>query len=107
MKYRVENGPFGFGQGFVLRLTEEQAGPRMHRLQRSGDEFMVIDKPVEFKTGEIVEVIAGDIGRGGQDRLVALDAPPKVQPADRDFDDSAPSRPAAATAVQRGPAHRR
>jgi hypothetical protein len=75
MKYRIDVGPFAFGPGFVLRLTEEQAASRMHRLvHRTGSDFEVVDKPVEFKTGEIVEVVAGDIGRAGQDRLVNLDA---------------------------------
>jgi hypothetical protein len=44
-------------------------------VHKAGADYEVIDKPVEFKTGEIVEVIAGDIGRSGQDRLVALHAP--------------------------------
>lgn len=52
-----------FPAGFILKLTAEQAAARAHRL-RPVDTGHAVMEPVEFKRGEIVGVLAGDIGKG-------------------------------------------
>lgn len=82
MKYRVEQGPFRFGPGFVLGLAPEQARPRLHRLEAREDGFVVV-APVEFKTGEVIELVAGDLGRAWVGRLEPVEPEPAAKPARR------------------------
>jgi len=87
MRYRVIEAAVQFGPGIVLGLTAEQAAARRHRLMPAADGFTVAE-PVEFKVGEVVEVLAGDVGKGLADRLVPADQP-------------VPERPVAASAPRR------
>lgn len=52
-----------FPAGFILKLTVEQAAARAHRL-RPVETGHAVMEPVEFKRGEIVGVLTGDIGKG-------------------------------------------
>jgi hypothetical protein len=79
MHYRVDGAPFSFGPGFVLGLSDEQAAPRRHHLAPASRGFTVL-RTVQFKVGEIVEVIAGDIGRVGPELLSPLE-PEEAEPA--------------------------
>lgn len=72
MRYRVESGVLRLGPGFVLGLTPEQAMPRRHNLRIEGEHAVVV-VPVEFKAGETIDIVAGDLGAAALDRLVALD----------------------------------
>lgn len=82
MKYRIDEGPFSFGPGFVLGLTDAQAEPRRHRLEPREDGVYGVIEPVEFKAGEEVEVIAGDVGRAALDRMTELGGDPPEPPED-------------------------
>jgi hypothetical protein len=69
MKYRIEEGPIRLGPGFVLALTPEQLVHRSDRLNRRDDGSYAVVEPVEFKTGEVVEVLEGEIGKAVLDKL--------------------------------------
>lgn len=73
MRYRVEVGPLRVGPGVILGLTDHQARGRAHNLDRIDLGFVPI-APVEFKAGEVVEIVSGDVGKAMLARLVALDA---------------------------------
>lgn len=85
MRYRIDAGPFSFGPGFVLGLSEAQSNPRLHRLEARGDDVFAVIEPIEFKAGEEVEVLAGDLGRAGQDKMIELGGDPP-EPAEKDDD---------------------
>lgn len=78
MRFRVERLPFRFPAGFVLALSPEQARDRLHRLAPRADGFEVLT-PVEFKAGEIVDIVAGDLGRAWVGRLEPLDPEPAAK----------------------------
>lgn len=88
MKYRIDIGPFGFGPGMVLGLTPSQAAARQGRIApRLGGAYDVVEL-VEFKAGEIVDVVAGDFGKAGIDRMTPIGedgefAPPPAAPEGR------------------------
>ncbi len=67
--YEVVGPVARFPVGFVLGLRPEQAKARAHRLRKTDDGYEVVE-PVEFKRGEVVHVIAGDVGKGRLIRAV-------------------------------------
>lgn len=72
MKYRIDVGPFGFGPGMVLALTPSQAEARRGRVaERLGGAYDVVEL-VEFKRGEVVDIVAGDFGKAGLDRMTPI-----------------------------------
>lgn len=73
MRYRVEIGPLRVGPGVILGLTDQQAAGRAHMLNRI-DLGFVPTAPVEFKSGEVVEIVSGDVGKAMLAGLVPLDA---------------------------------
>ena len=60
--YRVASAPLPLPPrgGCVLHPTEQQLAARRHCVERvtSG---LLVTAPVEFKCGEVVEIVAGDI----------------------------------------------
>lgn len=73
MRYRVESGPLRVGPGVILGLTDQQAAGRAHRLNRIDVGFAPTDV-VEFKAGEVVEIVSGDVGKAMLAGLIPLDA---------------------------------
>lgn len=72
MRYRIEGGALRVGPGVILGLTDEQARPRAHRLNRI-DAGYAPTEVVEFKIGEIVEVVSGSLGKSSLATLIELD----------------------------------
>lgn len=72
-KYEVIGRVARFAAGFILALTDEQAGTRARRLRRVEAGFEVLEA-VEFKRGEVVGVLAGEIGKGILAEIRAEDA---------------------------------
>lgn len=86
MLYKIFNQAFGFGVGTVLRLTPQQAADRMHNLEpvepaegaKFAGEFRVT-RPVEFKAGETIELLAGEVGKADVDHLLPLDSESEME----------------------------
>lgn len=74
MRYRVIEAAVQFGPGIVLGLTASQAADRRNRLTPVEAGFVVAD-PVEFKVGEVVDLVDGDPGKALLARLVPADQP--------------------------------
>lgn len=72
MRYRVDVGPLRVGPGVILGLTDEQVSGRAHVLNRI-DLGFVPTAPVEFKAGEVVEIVSGDVGKVMLAGLIPLD----------------------------------
>jgi hypothetical protein len=83
MKYRVTQAPFGVPIGFVMRLTESQAEPRAARLRRRDDGAYEVTEPIEFKAGERIEIVEGDLGRYEEGRLEKIEESPVAQSSRR------------------------
>jgi len=76
--YRVDGGTLQIGQGAVIGLTEQQAEPRMKRLEKVGEGIYRVRENVEFKSGETIKVGLDDIPKHLRAIAVCLDAAPEV-----------------------------
>ena len=74
--YRVDGGTLQIGQGAVIGLTEEQAEPRLKRLDKMGEGIYRVRENVEFKSGETIKVGLDDIPKHLRAIVVCLDATP-------------------------------
>lgn len=72
MKYRIDEGPVGIGPGFVLALTTEQVVHRVHRLRPRQDGAYDVLEPLQFKAGEVIDVLSGDLGKAMLAKVTAL-----------------------------------
>ena len=62
-KYRVQATKATFGVGMRLRLSDAQSSVRVLSLLKRGNDIFEVRHPVEFKQGEIIEVMNGNISR--------------------------------------------
>jgi len=76
--YRVDGGTLQIGQGAVIGLTEQQAEPRMRRLEKVGEGIYRVRENVEFKSGETIKAGLDDIPKHLRAIAVCLDAAPEV-----------------------------
>ena len=60
-KIRVTGGTMHIGQGVIISLTEEQASPRLHALERLGDDLFKANQILQFKAGEVLGIKINDI----------------------------------------------
>ncbi len=76
-QYEVTGVKAGFSPGMVLNLTDEQYQPRAHLLKKTGkDKYEVISR-VEFKNGERIGVVKGEVAKVD---LLDLDKPQEDKP---------------------------
>ena len=82
MKVRVIARSIGFGPGSVLALTAAQAASRLHNLEQTARDgvFGVLSR-IEFKAGEVVDVLEADLGKAAGDLVAPVDADAKAIPA--------------------------
>jgi hypothetical protein len=77
--YRVDGGILCLGQGAVVGLSDEQAAPRMNRMEKIGDGMYRLREVLEFKSGETIKVALDDIPKCFRGIAVSLDAPVKMK----------------------------
>lgn len=86
--YKVTTQYATFGIGIVLQLSESQAAAREHSLIKKGkNTFEVID-PVQFKSGEVIGLVKGQISRFLEDRLVEMEKKEKPHTPKTPSDDN-------------------
>ena len=71
-KYVVTNRPAKIFPGAKLRLTKDQAAPRMHCLKPGTSGMFEVVQPVEFKVGEQIS-LAGKFAKGLDGVLVPIE----------------------------------
>lgn len=59
--FRVEGGTLRLGQGAVVGLSDEQAKPRLHRMEQVSEGVYRLKEVLEFKNGERIKVALDDI----------------------------------------------
>lgn len=72
-RYRVEGGTLRIGQGAVVGLSEGQAGPRLSRMKKVGENLYRLSDVHEFKSGETIVVAYDDIPKHARGIVVCLD----------------------------------
>lgn len=72
-RYQVTGFKAQFPAGFVLSLTAEQAKPRSHNLKDLKQGRFEVINPVEFKKGEVVAVIKGQVAKGSLGLLTEIE----------------------------------
>lgn len=82
-KYKVIGPKVTFGTGFVLGLSEEQIKTRSLQLRKYGKNYQVLET-VEFKRGEIIDIISKNLTKSTLDNLEAIEVPPKTSPEKAD-----------------------
>ncbi len=60
-RYTVTGVKVKFGPGFVLELDKDQADPRSHLLEKIKSGHYRVLNQVEFKRGEELGIVSGDI----------------------------------------------
>lgn len=80
-KYIVTGSKVSFGAGFVLGLSEEQIKTRIFQLKKYGKNYQVL-AAVEFKKGEIVDIISKNLTKATLGQLKLLDDSSKI-PAEK------------------------
>lgn len=73
--YRVDGGVLRLGQGAIVGLTDDQAAPRMNRLEKIGGGKYRLREVLEFKSGETIKVAFDDIPKCFRSIAVCLDPP--------------------------------
>lgn len=86
-KYVVTGSKVSFGVGFVLGLSEEQIQTRIFQLKKYGKNYQVL-AAVEFKKGEIIDIISKNLTKATLEQLELLEDSSKI-PAEK----SANSKP--------------
>jgi len=76
-QYEVTGVKAGFSPGMILNLTDEQYQPRAHLLKKMGKEKYEVISRVEFKNGEKIGVIKGEVAKVD---LLDLDKPQEDKP---------------------------
>ena len=76
-KYKVIGSKVTLGAGFVLGLSEEQIKTRSLQLKKYGKNHQVIEK-VEFKNGEVIDIISKNLTKSTLDNLELLDPVKKI-----------------------------
>ena len=62
-KYRVTGNITVFGVGMVLKLSSSQANIRASSLKRKSKDSYLVVEPVQFKQGEEIIVISGNVSK--------------------------------------------
>ena len=73
--YRVDGGVLSLGQGTVVGLSDEQASPRMSRMENIGGGIYRLREVMEFKNGETIKVAIDDIPKCFRGITVCMDPP--------------------------------
>lgn len=61
--YKVTGHKVILGVGITLKLTKSQASTRNHALKQNKNGIYSVLEPVEFKQGEIITIISGNISK--------------------------------------------
>ncbi len=89
-KYKVIGPKVTLMAGFVLGLSEEQTKTRSLQLKKYGKNFQVIEK-VEFKNGEIIDILSKNLTKSTLDNLELLD-PIKKAPTEKEINEEKNSK---------------
>jgi hypothetical protein len=76
--YRVDGGTLRLGQGAVVGLTDQQAAPRLSRMDKVSEGVYRLREVLEFKSGETIKVGLDDIPKHLRAIAVCLDAAPEA-----------------------------
>lgn len=76
-KYVVTGSKVSFGAGFVLGLSDEQIKTRSLQLKKYGKTYQVLNA-VEFKRGEIIDIISKNLTKATLNNLELVDASKKI-----------------------------
>lgn len=79
--YTVTGRAAAFGVGMVLALSPSQAEARKSRLSPCGAGAFRVVEPVEFKAGESITVIFGDVPKTAMANLAEESARDEPEPA--------------------------
>jgi hypothetical protein len=74
--YKVIGNVAILGVGLVLKLTQAQATTRSNLLKKKKDDIYIVLEPVQFKQGEIVTVVSGNVSKAV---MANLEATSKIQ----------------------------
>jgi len=77
--YRVDGGVLRLGQGAVVGLSDDQAAPRMNRMEKIGAGKYRLREVLEFKSGETIKVAFDDIPKCFRSIAVCVDPPAEAQ----------------------------
>lgn len=81
--YKVTGGKVRFALGYVLRLSEKQAATRKPFLKKAkGKNCFTVVQTVEFKQGEEIGVVKGDIPKSWWDTLEQTNTKARPEPSD-------------------------
>lgn len=82
-KYKVIGPKVIIGAGFVLGLSEEQIKTRKHLVARHGKYYKAL-VTIEFKKGEVIDIITKNLSKGLLCNLEVLDksSPPPASETD-------------------------
>lgn len=61
--YKVTGHFVIFGIGMVLKLSRSQAEARIALLKKKSKDIYIILEPVQFKKGEIINIVSGKISK--------------------------------------------
>lgn len=61
--YKVIGNVAILGVGLILKLTQAQATTRSNLLKKKKDDIYIVLEPVQFKQGEIVTVVSGNVSK--------------------------------------------
>lgn len=80
-RYRVIARAAQFGPGTVLELSPQQAAARAHRLRAAGPDQFEPTAPVEFKAGEEIGIVSGEVAKADLDAIEPTTIEPATGPA--------------------------
>ena len=71
-KYKVTGHIAALGVGMVLKLSSSQAGIRQSSLKQKSKDTYVVLEPVQFKQGEEIVIVSGNVSKSLLNNLTDL-----------------------------------